>query len=68
MRYKIEMLETVCCVVGQKVFNKGDVLTVETESDMGGPNFNGATMVIEGYPFKKFFHWDEFIITENLGK
>jgi len=58
--YKIEMLKDVCAT--GRTFKKGEILTVHTPSELSGPHFNGATFDIDGFPYKKFFWWDEFTV------
>ena len=62
--FVIVMTKSVCSAT-KRIFDIGDRLSVTTYSDCQGPNFNGATFDIDGYPYRKFFWHDEFMIVKR---
>jgi hypothetical protein len=61
------MKRKVCGMGRATPFEVGEVLTVTTQSDLlSRSTSHGALFKIEGYPYEKFFWWNEFEVIKRF--
>jgi len=68
MKYKIEILKPISLIGA--TMKPGEIQTIETSEpiNFNSPTFNGVTVTLKNYKYRKFFWWDEFRIVETLDK